>query len=193
MNSSNLGQAGNAWLVLSLMTVACWGLYGVFLHGGQTLMKDPASGRYKAFLLVGVAYFLIAVLAPLAVLWLKGATWQFTSAGVAWSLLAGTVGAIGAFCVLAAFGSGGSPSVVMSIVFSGAPVVNAVVALSMHPSVGGPRALPWQFVLGIVLAAAGGCLVTLYKPASPSAQRPPVQAARAGEPQQATDLVESSS
>jgi len=25
--------------------------------------------------------------------------------------------------------------------------------------------LPWQFVLGLCLAALGGCLVTLYKPA----------------------------
>jgi hypothetical protein len=73
--------------------------------------------------------------------------------------------------VLLAFGAKGAPSVVMSIVFAGAPVVNAVVALAIHPPPGGLSRLPWQFVLGIVLAAVGGCLVTLYRP-GPTPPRP---------------------
>jgi hypothetical protein len=81
-----------------------------------------------------------------------------------WSLLAGAVGAIGAFGVLLAFGAGGSPSVVMAIIFAGAPIINAVVALSVHPPAGGWGAIRWQFYVGIVLAAMGGSLVTLYKP-----------------------------
>ena len=82
-----------------------------------------------------------------------------------------SVGAIGAFGVLLAFGAKGSPAVVMSIIFAGAPVVNAVVALSLHPPAGGWSSLRWQFVAGIALAAIGGCMVTLYKPgpASPKA------------------------
>jgi hypothetical protein len=52
----------------------------------------------------------------------------------------------------------------MSIVFAGAPIVNAVVALIIHPPHGGWGSLRWQFVTGILLAALGGCLVTLYKP-----------------------------
>jgi hypothetical protein len=156
---------GSAWLLFSLLTVGCWGLYGAFLHSGQAGMHDPVNGRYKAFLCVGVAYFLTAVLAPLAVLWLKGATWSFSPGGVAWSLLAGVVGAVGAFGVLLAFGAKGTPAVVMSIVFAGAPVLNAAYSLVMHPPAGGWLKLPWPFVLGIVLAAIGGCLVSLYKPA----------------------------
>ena len=191
MNPSNLGHASNAWLLFALMTVASWGLYGVFLHSGQMQMKDPVTGRYKAFLFVGIAYFLIAVLAPLAVLWFKGATWQFTAGGMTWSLLAGTVGAIGAFCVLVAFGAGGSPSVVMSIIFAGAPIVNAVVALSLHPPAGGIRSLPLPFVLGIVLAAVGGCLVTLYKPAPVQAGHAPAQSAPATGDDEPTTLTES--
>jgi drug/metabolite transporter (DMT)-like permease len=127
-------------------------------------MKDPQSGLFKAFLFVGIAYFLTAVLAPIAVLWLQGATWNFPAKGLTWSLLAGIVGAVGAFCVLLAFGAGGMPSVVMSIIFAGAPIVNAVVALSIHPPAGGLSSLRWQFIAGILLAAIGGCLVTLYKP-----------------------------
>ena len=89
-----------------------------------------------------------------------------------WSLLAGIVGAVGAFGVLLAFGAKGSPAVVMSIVFAGAPVLNAAYALVLHPPAGGWQKLPWPFVLGIALAAIGGCLVTLYKPApgAPSAK-----------------------
>ena len=164
MNSNPRRDRMN-WLAFALMTVAAWGVYGVFLHTGQSLMRDPVDGRYKAFLFVGIAYFLTAVVAPLAILWLRGATWNFSAPGMGWSLLAGTVGAIGAFCVLLALGAGGKPGVVMSIVFAGAPVVNAVVALAMRPPAGGWAGLRWQFVAGILLAALGGCLVTLYKPA----------------------------
>jgi uncharacterized membrane protein YoaK (UPF0700 family) len=53
----------------------------------------------------------------------------------------------------------------MSIVFAGAPVLNAIYSLVMHPPAGGWLKLPLPFVLGIVMAAVGGCLVTLYKPA----------------------------
>ena len=60
------------WLYFSLMTVFAWGLYGVFLHGGQLAMKDPDFGRYKAFLFVGIAYLFAAVLAPLVLLKLQG-------------------------------------------------------------------------------------------------------------------------
>jgi hypothetical protein len=166
---------GSAWLLYSLLTVGCWGLYGAFLHSGQMGMNDPVNGRYKAFLCVGIAYFLTAVLAPLALLMLKGASWNFTAGGVTWSLIAGIVGAAGAFGVLLAFGAKGSPAVVMSIVFAGAPVLNALYSLILHPPAGGWQKVPWPFVLGLVLAATGGCLVSLYKPASaPSGPRPAV-------------------
>jgi drug/metabolite transporter (DMT)-like permease len=153
------------WLVFALMTVVSWGVYGVFLHTGQVEMKDAANGRYKAFLFVGLAYFLTAVLAPLGVLLARGADWHYPRAGMFWSLLAGIVGALGAFCVLLAFGARGTPAVVMAIVFAGAPIVNALASLLQHPPAGGWGAIKPQFYLGIVLAALGGCLVTLYKPA----------------------------
>ncbi len=159
-----------AWLAYALLTVVTWGIYGILLHSGQVGMADPTNGRYKAFLLVGVAYFLTAVLAPLAVLKLNGAEWAFPGRGVMWSLVAGLAGAIGAFGVLLAFGAKGSPAAVMSIVFAGAPIVNALVAILLHPPQGGWSAIRWPFLAGIVLAAAGGCLVTLYKPAPPPAK-----------------------
>ncbi len=180
MTPADAQTPGMSWLVFALMTVVSWGLYGVLLHSGQLGMGDPVNGRYKAFLFVGLAYFLTAVLAPLAILVRAGSSWSFPASGMAWSFLAGTVGAIGAFCVLLAFGAKGSPAVVMSIVFGGAPIVNAIVALAIHPPAGGFGALRWQFVVGILLAALGGMMVTLYKPnpAPPPAKSTPVEAPR---------------
>src|SRR5207244_5515962 len=102
----------------------------------------------------------------------------YTSRGMGWSLAAGIVGAIGAFGVLLAFGAKGTPPVVMSIVFAGAPIVNALVAIWQHPPEGGVSAIKPQFFIGIVLAALGGCLVTYYKP-NPPPTRPPAGAEQA--------------
>jgi len=158
------GQTTGTWMIYALSTVVCWGLYGILLHTGQLGMADPQHGRYKAFFWVGVAYFLIAVLAPAGFLMASGASWVMLAKGLIWSLVAGVAGAIGAFCVLLAFGAKGHPAVVMSIIFAGAPIVNAVVALSIHPPAGGWSSLRWQFIVGILVAALGATMVTVYKP-----------------------------
>ncbi|MDB6024049.1 MAG: hypothetical protein JWM68_272 [Verrucomicrobiales bacterium] len=158
------------------MTVLSWGLYGIFLHTGQVAMADKTNALYKSFLFVGLAYFLTAVLAPLAMLMMRGADWKYPAAGMGWSLLAGIVGAIGAFCVLLAFGNGGKPGVVMSIVFAGAPVVNAVVNIILHPPEGGVGTIKPQFYVGILLAALGGFMVTYFKPPPPKAPAAVTQA-----------------
>lgn len=172
------------WLLFALMTVITWGVYGIFLHTGQTTMGGGGElARYRAFLFVGLAYFLTAVLAPLALLLMKGGlTTGYTARGMGWSLLAGIVGAIGAFGVLLAFGAGGKPGVVMSIVFAGAPVINAVLSLFLHPPAGGWGTIRPQFYLGILLAAVGGCLVTLYKPGPVPTKKPAAPAELASAP-----------
>lgn len=162
------------WLAFALLTVVSWGVYGVLLHTGQVAMGDPVNGRYKAFLFVGIAYFLTAVIAPLGMLIAKGAAWSgYTSKGAWWSLIAGTAGAVGAFGVLLAFGAKGTPAVVMSIVFAGAPVVNALYSLYLHPPAGGWGTISPKFWAGILLAAVGGCLVTYYKPNPPAPKAKP--------------------
>jgi drug/metabolite transporter (DMT)-like permease len=159
------GQSpGMTWLAFVFMTVISWGLYGVFLHSGQLAMGDPLNGRYKAFLFVGIAYMLTAIIGPIIVMLLNGSSWVFTGKGMWWSLVAGIVGAVGAFCVLLAFGAKGTPAVVMSLVFAGAPIVNAIAAMIVHPPAGGFSALRWQFIVGILLAALGGYMVVMYKP-----------------------------
>ncbi len=154
----------NHWLTFALMTVLCWGVYGIYLHKGQMAMNDPALGRYKAFLWVGVAYFITAVLAPLILLWLKGAKWDMSGTAISWSLVAGVVGALGAFGVLLAFGAKGSPNTVMAIVFAGAPVINALASIYIYAPPQGYEPVRPMFWVGVVLAALGGCLVTMNKP-----------------------------
>ncbi len=167
------------WLIYSLMTALFFGLYGIFLHTGQIAMKDPVMGRYKAFLFVGVAYLVIAVVVPIIMLKFQGTALKFPMKGISLSFVAGLLGALGAFCILLAFGAKGTPAAVMSIVFAGAPVVNAIVSMSLHPPKGGVSAIPWQFFLGIGLAAVGGCLVTMYKPAPAPPKTPPAAIADA--------------
>ena len=67
------------WLFFALLTVVYWGIYGVFLHKGQVGMADQNNGRYMAFLYVGIAYFLVAVLGPIVVLKLQGGRLDFWS------------------------------------------------------------------------------------------------------------------
>ncbi len=165
-----MDMSSYSWLFFALGTVVTWGLYGIFLHMGQVGMADPVNGRYKAFLFVGVAYFLTAVLAPLLILLLRGTDWHFPAKGLWLSLIAGILGAIGAFFVLLSLGAlfaqgnRSAPAVVMSIIFSGAPIVNAIVAMVMHPPAGGLAGIRWPFVLGIVMAATGAYLVVKFKP-----------------------------
>lgn len=172
------------WLVFALMTVASWGVYGVLLHKGRGNMpmgpEAPHAGL-KAFLFVCIAYALIG-LAAAALLKLRGSNWSFSGGGIKWSLVAGVAGAVGAFTLVLALGAaaqiykGAAAAAVMPIVFAGAPIVNTVVAMSLHPPEGGLKGLPLPFVLGCVLAAVGAFLVARYAPSSVGAPGAPAAA-----------------
>lgn len=173
MNSAPAAAGpGNTWFYFTLITVFSWGVYGILLHKGQVAMGDPVNGRYKAFLFVGIAYFLTAVLAPLALLMAKGSAFSgYTSSGSWWSLIAGIAGAIGAFGTLLAFGAKGAPPAVMSIVFAGAPVVNALVSLYLfRDEIDFGKVNP-AFYIGLIMAVVGGGLVTKFKP-NPTPKKP---------------------
>jgi hypothetical protein len=169
------------WLLFAFLTVLSWGVYGVFLHTGQLGMQDKANGRYMAFLYVGIAYFIVAIIGPAIVLKLQGGRldfWAYPAKGLWWSLIAGAFGAIGAFGVLLAFGAAPEPKaayvpVVMSIIFAGAPIVNALASFMKYPPQGGLAAIKWQFWVGILLAALGGALVTKFKPDAPAPAKAP--------------------
>jgi hypothetical protein len=161
-----------AWLSFTLLTVACWGTYGIFLATGSESMHDPANGRIKAFLFVGIAYFLAAVLAPLLILVLSGANWNYPVKGMTLSLIAGIVGAVGALGALLAFGAKGNPVTVMTIIFAGAPVLNAIIAMIIKPPAGGYASVNPLFWVGLVCAIGGGYLVGKFKPGPPPAKKP---------------------
>lgn len=160
------------WVIFALMTVVTWGVYGVLLHKGRGNMpmgtEAPHAGL-KAFLFVCIAYALIG-LAAAAVLKMRGSNWSFSSGGVKWSLIAGVAGAVGAFTLVLALGSasqiykGAAAAAVMPIVFGGAPIVNTLVAMTLHPPEGGLKSLPAPFILGCVLVAGGAFLVAKYAP-----------------------------
>ena len=142
---------------------------------------EAANAGLKAFLFVCVAYALIG-LAALAVLKLRGTNWSFGQNGITWSLIAGGAGALGAFTLVLALGAaaqiykGAAAAAVMPIVFAGAPIVNTVVAMSVHPPEGGLKSLPLPFVLGCILAATGAFMVAKYAPSSTAATPPPAAA-----------------
>jgi len=182
-------RKGMAWQTFAVMTMLFWGVYGVLLHTGRAGMMESAAGKadmgnasMKAFLLVGLAYFVVAVVGPIIVLMQNKSNWSFTGKGLSWSFIAGTAGACGAFTLILALGAaakmGSSPAAVMSIVFGGAPVVNALVALSLHPPEGGFKAIPLPFFLGIAMAAGGGYMVAKFSPTNQAVKK---GAASAGE------------
>ena len=172
------------WLVFALMTVVSWGVYGVLLHKGRGNMPMGAEAPHaslKAFLFVCIAYALIG-LATAALLKLRGSDWSFSGGGIKWSLIAGTAGAVGAFTLVLALGAaaqiykGAAAAVVMPIVFAGAPIVNTLTAMLLHPPEGGFKALPVPFLVGCVLAASGAFLVAKYAPSNTGATTKPASA-----------------
>ena len=147
------------WIVFVLGAVVSWGLYGPALHRGQVQLGHPL----RALLCVGAAYFLIGVLVPVVALWREGELKGFSSGGTTTATFAGGLGAIGAVCIIWAFRSGGLPVYVMPLVFGGAPVVNVLVSMWLHPPKVAPNPLLY---LGFVLASAGAGMILYFKPAS---------------------------
>jgi hypothetical protein len=151
------GKRSMVWMIFTLGAVLSWGVYGAALHKGQGLLGNPL----KALLCVGAAYFLIGVLAPVVALSGQGGVTGFTTSGIVWAGLGGALGAVGAVCIIYAFRAGGLPAYVMPLVFGGAPVINVLVSMAMHP----PKAAPNPMLyLGFLLVVSGAGMVLYYKP-----------------------------
>jgi hypothetical protein len=146
-----------AWVIFVAGAVLSWGAYGVLLHQGQTLLGNPL----KALLCVGVAYFLIGVIVPVASLSAQGNLSGFHTGGLIAATVAGALGAAGAACIIWAFRYGGLPVYVMPLVFGGAPIVNVFVSMAIHPP---KQALNPLLFVGFVMASIGAALVLYYRP-----------------------------
>jgi uncharacterized membrane protein len=147
------------WLIFVIGAILSWGSYVPLMHEGQGQLK---GGALRAFLCVGMAYFLVAVLAPLGLMaGPKLEPWQFTKGGVTYATIAGMAGAMGALCVILALKSGGTPIYVAPLVFAGAPIVATVISILWHQPKSWPSPL---FFLGMVMAATGAAMVLRFKP-----------------------------
>ena len=146
-----------AWVIFVAGAVLAWGAYGVFLQQGQVQLGNPL----KALLCVGVAYFLIAVLIPIVGLSSQGGLSGFNTGGLMRATLGGALGAAGAVCIIWAFKSGGLPIYVMPLVFGGAPIVNVLLAMLMHPP---KSSINPMLYLGFLLASLGAGMVLYFRP-----------------------------
>jgi len=147
------------WLIFVVGAVLSWGAYGALLHMGQTMLGNPL----KALLCVGIAYFLIGVLVPVASLSAQGGLSGFNTGGLVAATVAGALGAAGAACIIWAFRAGGLPVYVMPLVFGGAPIVNVLVSMAIHPP---KAAINPLLYLGFVLASVGAGMVLYFRPAA---------------------------
>jgi hypothetical protein len=153
-------------LLFTAMTFVAWGAYGPTLHHGAMALSHDSL---RAFVGVGLAYFLIAVLIPFAILKKSGESGNWTITGTIYSLVAGAVGAIGALGIILALGYGGSTIYVMPLVFGFAPVVNTLVTAFLSRTF---NQISPIFIAGVIAAALGAGGVLFFKPA-------PVKAASA--------------
>lgn len=163
-----------------------WGVYVPLVH------KATASlgSNLRAFLMVGVAYFLVAVLVPaLFIFVLKNdptardvSKLNWASGSVTMGLLAGVAGAVGALFVIfatrdavASVGPVVGPLIVAPYVFAGAPIVNTIASLTVFAH-GKKFEMPGAgFYCGLILTAVGMAMVMVNKPMEQGAGKAPAE------------------
>jgi hypothetical protein len=196
------------WWGYVVLAGLAWGTYvPIIFYGGTELTTRPGTigGRLASILCVGVAYFVLAVVIPLALMATRDdAKPEWKTNGLVFSGLAGVMGAVGAICVIFASKAavdqarleGVNPATyriyIAPLIFCLAPVINTVLSLVWHPKAGDPwhfgfQVPDWKLTIGIVLIAGGVFLVLLSKeqaeagkgPAGPPnpAGAPPAEAA----------------
>jgi hypothetical protein len=137
------------------------------LHRGQAAM---GGSRLRPLLCIGIAYFLIAVLVPMALLVPMGDTGNWGLGGAAWSLAAGGLGALGALGTILAFNCGGKPFTVMPVVFGCAPVINTLTTLALAHTP--TTAISPFFLAGMLVVAVGAATVLAFGPRGHAPAKP---------------------
>jgi hypothetical protein len=154
-------------LLATALALFSWGAYGPVLHRGQAAM---GGSRLRPLLCIGIAYFLIAVLVPLALLRPMGDTGNWGIGGTMWSLAAGGLGALGALGTILAFNCGGKPFTVMPVVFGCAPVINTLTTLALAHTP--TSAISPFFLAGMLVVAVGAATVLLFGPRGHAPAKP---------------------
>ena len=178
------------WLLFVAGAVLTWGAYVVTIdHGRSEFARvragvpsvPPPVAAMRAFLFIGLAYFVLGVVFPGIYLTINKvdpgkypSDPGFFGKAVVLSTVAGLLGAAGALCIVFAVGAarrvGVSPGAVASLVFCFAPIVNVLISMIWDPPASRPS--PYFFI-GIVLAAVGAGMVLYFKPAEvPHGARP---------------------
>ncbi len=159
--------------IAAVTTALFWGVYGPLLIKGHLAMtvvdvdgKEVSYGRLRPFICVGIAYLIVAIVAPAAFIQFgimepgEGLFSGWNMWGIFWSLVAGGAGALGAFFLLVALNYAPTkpyppPLLVMPLVFGCAPVVNAVFTMWTRNK--------WNlnplFLAGMILVAVGAVTV----------------------------------
>ena len=171
------------WLYWTVATIVCWGCYVPMLHAGQKLLGGgkPPAGGLRAFLCLGGAYFLVAVVIPVILLYFAGMedtdfSGEKQRAGAVYATIGGVLGAAGALGIILAFKAGGTPLYIPSLVFAGAPIVNVLVTMAFFQPKDSPKP-GGLFYVGIILAAVGASLVLYGFQSAKSDGPPPATAA----------------
>ena len=139
--------------LFALGTALCWGLYGPTL--GKARLHDPTSTPFKAYIGIGFAYLVIAIIGATIVMLLVGKDKAEYTPSIPWGFGAGTLGAFGAMFLTLAMFSGGAkiPHAVMPVVFGGAVTITALytIVTSKGTVTGGP--LLWVGIIGMGISA----------------------------------------
>lgn len=166
-------------LIFTAMTFLAWGSYGPTLHHGSLSLERDSL---RAFVGVGLAYFLVAVLIPLAIIRASKESGKWTATGSLFSVIAGSVGALGALGIILALSFGGETVFVMPVVFGLAPVVNTLVATTLSRTF---KQISPVFIAGILTVALGAVgVLTFRAPSLPSSD--PVAVESSSESQNAS-------
>jgi len=158
-----------------------WGIYVPTVHLAQMGLKSSLRG----FFMVGIAYFITAVIIPAIFIFgigdptVKGKA-NFDLVPVLIGLAGGALGAAGALCIIFAVASGAKPLYVAPLVFAGAPIINTLATIYYFAPV---KTTPdWRFFAGLLMAACGAAMVMIFKPVDVPAAKPvPAAESPAGE------------
>ena len=172
------------WLMFVAGAILTWGAYVVTIDHGRLTLAGAAHGgkpsvpmavaAMRAFLFIGLAYFVLGVIVPgiyLSMNKVDPAQFPndpgFLRKGVVLSTVAGILGAAGALCIVFAVGAArksmgpNGAAYVAPLVFCFAPIVNVLISLIIEPPAKAPSPL---FFVGILMAATGAGLVLFFKP-----------------------------
>src|SRR5258706_74026 len=145
------------WLFFVVGAVLSWGAYVVTIDHGRTKLAEGlprthmAVAAMRAFLFIGLAYFVLAVVVPGFYLMMhKPPTGQdpgYKLPGSVLSTVAGILGAAGALCIVFAVGAGRrqgvSPAVVGVPGFAVGPIGNVCFCMILAPPAQAPQMLFW--------------------------------------------------